>query len=552
MILIPKPFGNSIAQQSARRVGNIRVQNALAAAFDSAGLDEAAAPALAEALHCLRVAVTLFDSNERLIFSNQHYNYLFRSLPARERLVGLTYEQLVRLEVRGGEIAGPDARDVDAFVARRRAQLKEGEYRPLDIRLSDGRVVEIKARRTRRGCWIALWSDVTYARRAQARLEDAVALSADAFAFFDHDDVLAMCNDAYASFYGRAHASEIIGKRFADLITHAYDSHLLAAGEDRQAWIARRLEAHRAPAGVMMVELANGEAYLMRDRLTGDSGRVVVFTNVTDRRRAETALEEQTRALAETRSAAAAQADYLADLTRRFDEAVAGADNTKTTLMRTMSHELKTPLNAIIGFSDLMLTLGDRFTPEQVKEYAGLIHDGGRNLLRLINQILDLTKLSAGRYELRRVKIDAGALMWSAFGSYEARAAAKGVTIDAGAVPAGLMVDADEAALTSILFQLVDNAVSFTQRGGHVRLCAEAKDGCVVLRVSDNGPGVRDIQRILLPFEQGGQGTTDHTGGAGLGLTLVKAFTEAHDGSFAIESAPGQGLTATVTLPAAS
>ena len=114
------------------------------------------------------------------------------------------------------------------------------------------------------------------------------------------------------------------------------------------------------------------------------------------------------------------------------------------------------------------------------------------------------------------------------------------------------MVDADETALTSILFQLVDNAVSFTQGGGHVRLSAEAKDGCVVLRVADNGPGVGDIARILLPFEQGGRGTTDHTGGAGLGLTLVKAFTEAHDGTFAIESAPGQGFTATVTLPAAS
>jgi signal transduction histidine kinase len=527
------------------------VQNALAAAFDTAGLDEAAAPALAEALHCLRVAVTLFDSNERLIFSNQHYNYLFRSLPARERLLGLTYEQLVRLEVRGGEIAAADARDADAFVARRRAQLKTGEFRPLDIRLSDGRVVEIKARRTRRGYWIALWSDVTYARRAQARLEDAVALSADAFAFFDHNDVLSMCNDAYASFYGRRHATEIIGKRFADMIAHAYDANLVAAGEDRESWIARRVGAHRAPAGIMTVELANGEAYLMRDRLTADGGRVVVFTNVTDRRRAETALEEQTRALAETRSAAAAQADYLADLTRRFDEAVAGADNTKTTLMRTMSHELKTPLNAIIGFSDLMLTLGDRFTPEQVREYAGLIHDGGRNLLRLINQILDLTKLSAGRYELRREKLDAGALMWTAFGAYEARALAKGLTLEAGGVPVGLTVDADESALTSILFQLVDNAVNFTPEGGLVRLSAESEGGFVVLRVSDNGPGVADIQRILLPFEQGGRGTTDHTGGAGLGLTLVKAFTEAHDGTFAIESAPGHGLTATVTLPAA-
>jgi two-component system cell cycle sensor histidine kinase PleC len=528
------------------------VQNALAAAYDSAGLDEAAAPALSEALHCLRVAVTLFDSNERLVFSNQHYNYLFRSLPVRERLLGLTYEQLVRLEIKGGEIAHADARDADAFVARRRAQFREGEFRPLDIRLSDGRVVEIKARRTHRGHWIALWNDVTYARRAQAQLEDAVALSADAFAFFDHDDVLAMCNDAYAGFYGHKRASEITGKRFADLIAHAYDANLLAAGEDRDAWIARRIETHRQPAGVMTVELANGEAYLMRDRLMEEGGRVVVFTNVTDRRRAETALEEQTRALAETRSAAAVQADYLADLSRRFDEALAGAHNTKTTLMRTMSHELKTPLNAIIGFSDLMLTMGDRFSPEQVKEYAGLIHEGGHNLLRLINQILDLTKLSAGRYELHRTKVDAGAVMWSAFGAHEPRAAAKRVTLDANAVPVGLGVDADESVLTAIIFQLVDNAVSFTQSGGEVLLSAKMEPGHVVLRIADNGPGVKDIQRILLPFEQGGQSTTDHTGGAGLGLTLVKAFTEAHGGTFTIDSAPGKGFTATVTLPASS
>jgi signal transduction histidine kinase len=344
---------------------------------------------------------------------------------------------------------------------------------------------------------------------------------------------------------------DIIGRPFPELIAHALESKLLAASADRDDWIARRLEAHRAPAGAMTVELANGEAYLMRDRMTAEGGRVVVFTNVTDRRRAETALEEQTRALAETRSAAAAQADYLADLTRRFDEVVAGADNTKTTLMRTMSHELKTPLNAIIGFSDLMLTMGERFTPDQVREYAGLIHDGGRNLLRLINQILDLTKLAAGRYELRRAKLDAGSVLWAAHGAFEARAAAKGVTLDASGATQGVFVDADESAFTAIVFQLVDNAVNFTQMGGTVRLCARAEHGQVVLSVSDNGPGVADIQRILRPFEQGGQATNNHTGGAGLGLTLVKAFAEAHGGSFAIESAPGQGLTASVTMPAA-
>ncbi len=525
------------------------MQNAHATAFEPAGLDERA---LGEALDCLRVAVTLFDSQERLVYANRHYNYLLRSLPARERLVGNTYEQLIRLELLGGEIAPADSRDPDGFIARRRAQLREGEYRPLDIHLADGRVVEIKARRTREGGWIALWNDVTQARHAQLRLENAVSLSADAFAFFDQNDVLAMCNDRYASFYGLGCAAEAVGTRFADLLARATSEQLVARIDEETAsegWLARRMAAHREPAGAMTVELATGEAYLLRDRATAEGGRVVIFTDVTDHRRVELALAEQTRALAETRSAQAAQADYLADLSRRFDEASISADNAKTTLMRTMSHELKTPLNAIIGFSDLMLTMADRFDQEKVKEYAGLIHQGGRNLLRLINQILDLTKLSAGRYELRRTRLDAGAVLWAAYGAHEARAAEKTIALDASAAPLGLLVDADESALSSMVFQLVDNAVSFTQAGGTVELSAVPADGCVCIRIRDNGPGVDDIARILLPFEQGGRGTTDHTGGAGLGLTLVKAFTEAHGGTFTIESTPGQGLTATIALP---
>ena len=528
------------------------VQKALAAAFAPAGQDE---QALAEALDCLRVAVTLFDADERLVYANRHYNYLLRSLPARERLTGLTYEQIIRLEIAGGEIAPTDSREPEGFIARRRAQFREGEYRPLDIHLADGRVVEIKARRTREGGWIALWSDVTQARHAQTRLEDAVSLSADAFAFFDKNDVLAMCNDRYASFYGLGRAADAIGTRFAELLARATSQRLIARIDEEtlsEDWLAKRMAAHREPAGAMTVELATGEAYLLRDRATAEGGRVVIFTDVTDHRRVELALAEQTRALAETRSAQAAQADYLADLSRRFDEAAASADNAKTTLMRTMSHELKTPLNAIIGFSDLMLTMADRFDQQRVMEYAGLIHQGGRNLLRLINQILDLTKLSAGRYELHRSRLDAGAMLWAAQGAHEARAAEKSISLDAGGAPLGLLVDADESALTAMVFQLVDNAVNFTQGGGRVTLSVAREDGRVCLRVSDNGPGVDDIARVLLPFEQGGRGTTDHTGGAGLGLTLVKAFTEAHGGTLTIESAPGRGLTATIALPSAS
>jgi len=134
-----------------------------------AGPAEDISVSMLEALDCLRIAVTLFDSEERLLYSNTHLNYLFRSLPPHESLIGASYADLIRLEIAGGEIAEPDALDCDAFIACRRRQLIEGSYRPLDIPLANGRTIELKARRTRDGGWIVLWTDVTEARNLFAR-----------------------------------------------------------------------------------------------------------------------------------------------------------------------------------------------------------------------------------------------------------------------------------------------------------------------------------------------------------------------------------------------
>jgi two-component system, cell cycle sensor histidine kinase PleC len=297
----------------------------------------------------------------------------------------------------------------------------------------------------------------------------------------------------------------------------------------------------------------------MRDRATPDGGRALVFTDVTDKHRAETALAEQIDALAQTRSAldasrarAEKQTSYLADLTRRLDAASAKADSAKTTLLRTMSHELKTPLNAILGFSDLMATLADNLSPDQIREYAGLVHQGGSNLLRMINQIMDLTKISAGRYELYRSRLDAGNLMWQARNAFAVRAEAKSVTIDAQDCAAGLAIDADEAVFAGMLHNLLDNALAFTPTGGHVRLSAErTPEGRIALGVSDNGPGVAadDLARIQEPFEHAGT-ISEHAKGAGLGLTLVKAFAELHGGELVLQSQSGHGFCATIVMPA--
>jgi len=520
------------------------------------------APAVLEALDALRVSVTVYDARERLIHANTQFNYLFRSMPLHELLIGLSYEELVRLEVAGGEIAPSALADgIETFVTRRKAQLTAGDYRPVDVPLADGRVVELKARRTKSGGWIILWTEVTEARHNFSRLEDAIALSADAFAFFDARDRLVMGNTLFAQLHGVHTAADLRSWTFSDIVIQSARSGRFAIDGDVAQWIERRLETHQSPAGALTITSTNGNAYLVRDRATRDGGRVVVFTDVTDRRRAEAALEEQTQSLTQTRRALARSKDeaeqrerYLADMNARLGAVEAEANTAKTTLLRTMSHELKTPLNAIIGFSDLLKQMAGNLNPEQVAEYAGLIHQGGNNLLKLIMQILDLTKIAAGRYELQRTGVDAGGMLWTAKGDFAARAEAKGLTIDADACPIGLLVQADETALRAMCGQLVENAVHFTPAGGCVTLSAIAKDKRVQLTVRDNGAGVapEDLARILQPFEQSARNRTmEHSYGAGLGLTLVKELAELHGGSLAIASAPGEGFTATIELPAA-
>jgi len=347
---------------------------------------------------------------------------------------------------------------------------------------------------------------------------------------------------------------------FQELLRKAVARGRFETDGDAESWIGRRMDAHRAPAGALTIVTSSGEAYLVRDRATRDGGRATVFTDATDRHRVESALTEQTRALERTKRALAKtqvhadrQAGYLADLTRRLDEAEAEADTAKTALLRTMSHELKTPLNAIIGFADLLQNVPYHFTEQQVAEYAGLIHGAGKNLLKLINQILDLTKISSGRYPLHPATVSIASALWTALDETRARAEDKAIVMDVGECESDLSASADEAALTHILAQLIENAVSFTQEGGEVRISSRRDGHFARITVSDNGPGVEETEltRILEPFEQVGRSVNTHRDGAGLGLPLVKGLVELQGGVFRVESQPGKGFSAIVQLPVA-
>lgn len=512
---------------------------------------------LPQALDALRLAITVHDAALKLVYANRHYNFLFRAMPAREALIGLDYAALVRLEVSCGEISNRELTGgLDQFVTRRVAQLRPGQFHPMDIGLRDGRLAELKARQTRDGGWIIVWSDVTAARHALMRFEDVTELSTDALAFFDRNERLIACNDGYKQLIGVADVNALKGRGFAEIYQMALDSGKF----EREPAMEMRLAMHRKAVSAYRLHATSGETYLVRDRLTRDGGRAVIFTDVTDTHRTEAALNQQTAALARTRKAmeslevqTARQANYLADLTKKLGDVEAEAGTAKTTLLRTMSHELKTPLNAIIGFADLLRKPGAHWPPEKIEEYAGLIHSGGHNLLRLLNQILDLTRIAGGRYRLHRERLDGGAILKGMLDSFTDRAHAKSITFDCSACASGALADADESALRVILGQLIDNALNFTPAGGAICLQAVRTGARVRFVVADNGPGVpaADLQRILEPFEQGARSMAGHRGGAGLGLTLAKALAELQGGTLTVQSVEGQGFTAMVELLAA-
>ncbi len=525
-------------------------QQAFSTPREIAGVDS---DAVLDALDCLRVAITVFDSETRIVYLNRHYNYLFRTMPPAAALLGRRYEDLIRLELAGGEIApAPSPRSEEAYVAKRLAQLRDSDHRPFDIHLGDGRIIEVKARKTVSGGWIALWSDATAARRAFGQLATAVELSADAFVLWDRDDRIALCNPAFAHLHGDTSAERLVGMRFTDMIDTVLHRKLVALDTTAEAWREKRLVTHRAEAGALTVSMASGKSYLVRERATRDGGHASVYTDVTDQQRTEAALAEVRDALDKSVARARQQTSYLADLTKRLDEAEQGAAQAKTTFLRTMSHELKTPLNAIIGFSDLLRTASSHFSAEQIGEYAGLIHLAGNNLLRMQNQILDLTKIAAGRYLLKRTSVPVAGILYGAADTQGERAEAKSLGLNVLA-PDDLLADADENALSAMVGHLAENAVSFTQNGGAITLSAMREGDRVRIVVSDNGPGVaaEDLQRILEPFEQVGQGTAGSARGSGLGLPLVAALAELHGGTLTIDSTLGDGFTATLDLPAA-
>jgi len=229
------------------------------------------------------------------------------------------------------------------------------------------------------------------------------------------------------------------------------------------------------------------------------------------------------------------------------------ANYAKTQFMARMSHELRTPLNAVIGFSDVMLrqSMGPVGTPAYL-DYLKHINVSGAHLLELINDILDLSKMEAGRYQLREGVVDLWEAVEDANAIVRLRAEEGGVRL-VNQIPRGVLLQADELAIRQIAINLASNAVKFTPPGGSVRwIGAFRAAGGFEVRVEDTGCGIpeQDLDAVFEPFGQSASGYQARERGTGLGLPIVRSLMQLHGGTAEIASAVGEGTAVTLIFPA--
>ncbi len=227
------------------------------------------------------------------------------------------------------------------------------------------------------------------------------------------------------------------------------------------------------------------------------------------------------------------------------------ADRAKSNFLANMAHELRTPLNAIIGFSEV-IKLDQIRMRENYPEYAGYIHDAGTILLDIINGILDLARIAAGRVLLQEELIPLGGLVQSSINTIRPVAERKLIEIDSNIQKPSTMICVDATKFKQVTLNLLSNSVKFTDPRGRIQVDSVFHtSGDLVLSIRDTGIGIpaEQIERIFQPFEQVADDLTREHEGTGLGLPIAKALIELHGGELVLSSQPGAGTTARLRLP---
>ena len=388
---------------------------------------------------------------------------------------------------------------------------------------------------------------------ADLRLRDAIETIPEAFVVWDAQNRLVLCNSNFQELHNLPDDAIKAGASYESVV---------AAGRKPVVRSKVTSEGQSPGARTFEAQLDDGRWLHISERRTKDGGYVSVGTDITNIKRHEEKLMESEKRLMATvadlrhsQQKLERQAEEVADLAEKYAEEKTRAEEAnqaKSKFLANMSHELRTPLNAIIGFSEIMES--SMFGPlgsDKYREYCHDIHQSGQYLLDVINDILDMSKIEAGRIRLDAEPIELESFLNDAMRVVSGRANDKRLKLTAR-IRGGIRLTADHRLLKQIILNLLSNAVKFTPEGGRVTIRARATaSGWVSVSIADTGIGIPEVAlaRLGRPFEQVESQLTKSHQGSGLGLAIAKSLTELHQGTMRIHSTLGRGTMVLLRLP---
>ncbi len=392
--------------------------------------------------------------------------------------------------------------------------------------------------------------------KADARLHDAIEAISEAFVLWDANNNLVLCNSKFQKLHELPADANLQGKSYAEVMA-------LGRPPEVQHQFLRR-EQQDVGARTFEARLQDGRWLQINERRTKDGGYVSVGTDITALKRHEHRLVESEKELIATvldlkqsRQKLEAQTHQLADLAERYLDQKAQAESAnraKSEFLANMSHELRTPLNAIIGFAEVMQSgIFGSLGSEKYEEYCSDIRSSGEYLLSVINDILDMSRIEAGRTSLTKQPIEVHSSIQRALKLVGEQTKAKNLSVTVDVSPEDIIVPADERALHQILVNLLQNATKFTSEGGCITVRTRQAGNAVNIYVEDNGIGIPDhaLHKLGQPFEQVETEFSKSYKGSGLGLAIARSLAELHGGSLRIRSQEGVGTIVLVHLPMA-
>ncbi|HEY7296884.1 MAG TPA: ATP-binding protein [Xanthobacteraceae bacterium] len=387
---------------------------------------------------------------------------------------------------------------------------------------------------------------------ADLRLRDAIETIPEAFVLWNAQNRLVLCNSKFQELHDLPDEAIVSGTSYEEVV---------AAGRKPMVRSKLTADGKLSSGRTFEARLDDGRWLHISERRTKDGGYVSVGTDISGIKAHEQKLMASEQRLMKTVADLRAsqqtlerQAEELADLAQKYSDEKTRAEEAsqaKSKFLANMSHELRTPLNAIIGFSEIMATA--MFGPlgsEKYREYCRDIHQSGQYLLDVINDILDMSKIEAGRIRLELADLRLGRFLADCMRVVSARAEDKKLSLEADISP-GIRLIADPRLLKQITLNLLSNAVKFTPEGGRITVRARAAAGTVRIAIADTGIGISKeaLAKLGRPFEQAESHVTKSHHGSGLGLAIAKSLAELHGGSIRIRSTPGKGTLVLLRLP---